>query len=115
MEAKAKPPNSIGAEHDEAVSALWQAFEKVNAWLQDNTAEIHKYRIVSSTEGLAALDEFCAWEERGHSGKSFRTDPPKWRAVIFQLGRANADLQAYRAVCALVSREYIDAALPLLR
>src|SRR5437016_4505504 len=98
-----------------AISALALALKAAQESLLRNTKSKHTYRIVSSTEGLRLLDEMQRFEEQCGAGTMPEFDPDKFRAFVFQLGRPNADLQAYRAVTARVCLDLIEVALSSLR
>jgi hypothetical protein len=80
---------------------LQKALEKTAAWLRANTPDVWAWRSVSSWELEDANQAVGKWVSSGKVSSPPKVNDRTYVAGLFQLGRAAADIRAYRAVCAM--------------
>jgi len=98
----------------EGMAAVLSCLEELEMLLTPRTAVVHRYEIPSQMFAREAEIEMAKWTTEGNKGFPPGLPMPAFRAAIYDIGRASAQLQAYRQVVSISLLEHADEAKAML-
>jgi len=106
----------VQGEHnvDERFAELISDLTSVKDLLVGRTEAVHTYQLPSQSMAREAAVAMAEWTKDGNSGIPPGLTVPAFRAAIYDLGRASAQLQAYRQVISLALLEHAEDTIVML-